>query len=102
MEAVDQALAQLVPVIEEVGGILVVTADHGNADQMIDKGKPRTSHSLNPVMFSIYDPSEPDEAPAVRPSNPDAPHGLSNVAATCLELLGWAAPSDYDPSLLAS
>jgi len=106
VEAVDLALARLVPVIREQRGILVVTADHGNAEQMIDQGsdgepKVRTSHSLNPVPFMVFDPRERLEAPAVRPSPGEAPFNLGNVAATCLELLGLEPPDDYLPSVLA-
>jgi 2,3-bisphosphoglycerate-independent phosphoglycerate mutase len=102
VEVVDLCLARLVPVIEELGGVLVVTADHGNADQMFDRAadgteKPRTSHSLNPVPFAIFDPREPGRAPEVRT---DADAGLGNVAATCLELMGLQPPDDYLPSLL--
>jgi 2,3-bisphosphoglycerate-independent phosphoglycerate mutase len=102
VEAVDAALARLVADIEERNGVLVVTADHGNADQMLDVAKDgstsvRTSHSLNPVPFVIYDPREPDSAPRLElPENPQ----LANIAATCLELMGLASPEIYEPSLL--
>ncbi|PRP90099.1 2,3-bisphosphoglycerate-independent phosphoglycerate mutase [Enhygromyxa salina] len=102
VEAVDLCLARLVRATEQLGGVLIVTADHGNADQMFDgEGEARqvrTSHSLNPVPLAIYDPREPRLGPAL--SLPARP-GLSNLAATTLSLLGFAAPDDYDPSLLA-
>jgi 2,3-bisphosphoglycerate-independent phosphoglycerate mutase len=107
MEAVDLCVRRLVPVIRAMGGVLVVTADHGNADQMLDVGKdgkkkPRTSHSLNPVPFSIFDPREPGDGPRVRTPDPGEPaFGLSNVAGTCLELLGFAVPESYRRSMLA-
>jgi 2,3-bisphosphoglycerate-independent phosphoglycerate mutase len=106
VEAVDLCLARLVPVIRQLEGVLVVTADHGNADQMLERGadgqdRVRTSHSLNPVPLSIFDPQAPEQAPRLRPLDPAAPFGLGHVAATCLELLGLAAPPDYLPSLLA-
>lgn len=105
VEAVDLCLARLVPVIREQRGVLVVTADHGNADQMFDSGpdgsrKVRTSHSLNPVPFAIFDPRAPGEGPRVRNAPTDAPFSLGNVAATCLELLGLNPPEDYRPSML--
>jgi 2,3-bisphosphoglycerate-independent phosphoglycerate mutase len=56
----------------------------------------KTAHSLNPVPFAIYDPpyrGEYDMAVMERP-------GLSNVAATLLNLLGYEAVEDYDPSLI--
>jgi 2,3-bisphosphoglycerate-independent phosphoglycerate mutase len=102
VEAVDLCLARLVQETRRRSGVLVVTADHGNADQMFDGGgaerRVRTSHSLNPVPFAVFDPSLDNQAPSCTIS-PGA--GLANVAATTLELLGFAAPPDYLPSLLA-
>ncbi|HVI01118.1 MAG TPA: 2,3-bisphosphoglycerate-independent phosphoglycerate mutase [Enhygromyxa sp.] len=101
VEAVDLCLARLVEATRALEGVLLVTADHGNADQMFDgegeRRTVRTSHSLNPVPFAIFDPREPSGGPTL--SLPERP-GLSNLAATTLELLGFAAPDDYDPSLL--
>jgi 2,3-bisphosphoglycerate-independent phosphoglycerate mutase len=109
VEAVDLCLARLVRGVERAGGTLVVLSDHGNADQMVEldgKGRPklddnghpkrRTSHSLNPVPFIIHRPQNPPLS--LRDDLPEA--GLANVAATLLELLGFAPPDDYDPSLL--
>ncbi len=106
VEAVDLSLARLVPVIREVGGVLVVTADHGNADQMFDRqadgsDKVRTSHSLNRVPLTVFDPRLPEQAPALRTPDARAPWGLGNVAGTCLELLGFEVPEGYLPSILA-
>jgi 2,3-bisphosphoglycerate-independent phosphoglycerate mutase len=102
VEAVDLCLERLVRATRELRGVLLVTADHGNADQMFDgegeARKVRTSHSLNPVPLAIYDPRESAGGPALK--LPERP-GLSNLAATSLELLGFSAPDDYDPSLLA-
>ncbi len=95
--------------IRELDGALLVTADHGNADDMFEvdaegqlvrdaEGRPkvRTSHTLNPVPCSIY---VPGTQVALR-QGLEHP-GLANVAATLLQLLGYAAPDDYQPSLLA-
>ncbi len=106
VETVDLCLARLLPVIRRHEGILVVTADHGNADQMFDQAKDgsqrvRTSHSLNPVPFVIVDPSAPTKTPALRAPTAQAPFNLGHVASTCLELLGLTAPADYLPSMLA-
>jgi len=112
VETVDLQLARLAKAVEELQGILVVTADHGNADEMYmrDKagrvkrskrdGQPviRTSHSLNPVPFVIHDPSRNDRY-EIDPARADGA-GIANVTATCLELLGFAAPSELQPSLL--
>jgi 2,3-bisphosphoglycerate-independent phosphoglycerate mutase len=106
VEAVDLCLARLVLAMRKLEGVLVVTADHGNADQMLERGsdgrdKVRTSHSLNRVPLAIFDPRSPEQAPLVRPPDPADPFGLGHVASTCLELLGLSAPADYRPSLLA-
>lgn len=110
VEAVDLSLARLVKAVEQALGILVVTADHGNADEMFMKDKkgrferdahgrpvPKTSHTLNPVPCVIYDPLFKGDY-ALNPSleNP----GLSNLASTVLNLMGWEAPALFDPSLL--
>ncbi len=106
VEAVDLCLARLVPVIRQLEGVLVVTADHGNADQMIEPGPDgrdtvRTSHSLNPVPFVVFDPRSPMQSPVLRALDPAAPFGLGHVASTCIELMGLSAPQDFLPSLLA-
>jgi len=110
VEAVDLCLARLVRGIDRVDGTLVVVADHGNADEMVERdkqGRPkrdeqgeprrRTSHSLNPVPFIIHRRRGPELI--LREDLQAA--GLANVAATLLELLGFAPPAEYEPSLLA-
>ncbi|KIG14183.1 2,3-bisphosphoglycerate-independent phosphoglycerate mutase [Enhygromyxa salina] len=101
VEAVDLCLARLVSATKALRGVLLVTADHGNAEQMFDGAgqarQVRTSHSLNPVPLVIYDPREPDGGPAL--SLPERP-GLSNLAATSLALLGFLPPEGYDPALI--
>jgi 2,3-bisphosphoglycerate-independent phosphoglycerate mutase len=112
VEAVDLQLARLRRAIDEMEGILLVTADHGNADEMYQRtrdggvarddvtGAPvvKTSHTLNPVPLMIYDPCHRDRY-AIDPGRADGA-GIANVTATALELLGFAAPDDYEPSLL--
>jgi 2,3-bisphosphoglycerate-independent phosphoglycerate mutase len=112
VEAVDLQLARILPVIRALDGALIVTADHGNADEMYERDKktgrvqtdasgrpkPKTSHTLSPVPFHLYAPGYPDLA--LEPGMADA--GLAHVAATVLHLLGFAAPEDYLPSLLRS
>ena len=103
VEAVDLCIGRILGVLRRRKGVAVITADHGNADQMFDRRpdgslQVRTSHTLNRVPFAIVDPREPDFGPRLAP--PPAA-GLSNVAATCLELLGFAAPEGYRASLLA-
>jgi len=100
VETVDSCVQRLLDVVKELDGIAIVTADHGNSDEMftIKDGKkiPKTAHTLNPVPFVIVDPDYKGEYRMAKLENP----GLSNVAATILNLLGFKAPSDYDPSLI--
>ena len=101
VETVDQCVGELLSVIKELKGIAVVTADHGNSDEMftIDrKGVkiPKTSHTLNPVPFAIYDPGYKGEYEMAELKRP----GLSNIAATLLNLLGYEKVDNYDPSLI--
>lgn len=101
LEAVDRCLGRLEQAIGELEGIMILTADHGNADEMfIQKGDqriPRTAHTLNPVPFVIVDPAV-DRGYRLRD---DIDGGLANVAATVFNLLGYRAPANYEPSLLA-
>ena len=113
VEAVDLQIGRLLPVIRELGGAVLITADHGNADEMYEKdkksgkiatdaaGKPRakTAHTLNPVPCYLYTPGRPDVA---FDPNVGQDAGLANVAATVLQLLGFAPPSDYQPSLITT
>ena len=100
VEAVDECTAKLLKVIKELKGIAVILADHGNADEMfkIVNGKRQvsTSHSLNPVPFAIVDPNDQGEYKLAKLEK----RGLANVAATLLNLLGFEAPKDYEPSLV--
>ena len=101
VETVDKCVGELLVVMKETGGIAVITADHGNADEMftIDKKgtkSVKTAHSLNPVPFIIYDPLYQGE---YRMANIKE-KGLSNIAATLLNLLGYEKPKEYDPSLI--
>ncbi len=100
IEVLEECLGRLLAVITELGGILVFTADHGNADIMYTEvggvRSPKTSHTLSPVAFTIVDPQFHDEYVMEPP--PGA--GLSDVASTLLNLLGFRAPDEYQPSLL--
>ena len=100
VEAVDLALRRLLPPIKAARGILVVTADHGNADCMFTEKKgrrePMVAHTLNPVPFVVKDFSGANPWSLSGVANPS----LSNVAATLLALLGYQKPEDYDPSLV--
>jgi 2,3-bisphosphoglycerate-independent phosphoglycerate mutase len=108
VEAVDIHLGRLMKMIKRDSGILVVTADHGNADEMYEHeggrikrapdGTPviKTSHTLNPVPFTIYDPLRREGEYHLEGDGA----GIANVTATCLNLLGFQEPEDEDRSLL--
>ncbi|MGL4368336.1 MAG: 2,3-bisphosphoglycerate-independent phosphoglycerate mutase, partial [Spirochaetota bacterium] len=109
-ETVDLCVTRILPAVRAAGGIAILTADHGNLDEMfeLDKNsKPKvdkntgafekkTAHTLNPVPFIIFDPQFSGEYSLA--DLPDA--GLGNVAATVLNLLGFEAPEDYLPSMV--
>ena len=101
MEVVDECVAKLIEAIEKHDGILIYTADHGNADIMYTEKNgvrvPKTSHTLSPVPFAIVDPNFDGEYRLTPPS--DA--GLTHIAATVFNLIGFEAPADYQPSLLS-
>lgn len=109
MGALDLCVARIAEAVRKAGGVLVISADHGNADDMyehdkkgnlkLDKnGAParKTSHSLNPVPCIIYDPESKGEYSDELKTG----LGISSLAATCIELLGYEAPEGYDPSVL--
>jgi len=105
VKTVDTAVARLLSVMDELGGTVIITADHGNCEQMIavdeKTGKPKkaaggsfepmTSHTLNPVPFIIHGPDTKRYALNEGLKYP----GLGSVAATILNLLGFRKPDDY-------
>ena len=94
VETVDGCLARVVAAVSARGGLALVTADHGNAEQMVDEqaGGPHTAHTLNPVPFFVA-------GGAPRPVRPGI---LADVAPTMLALLGIPAPQEMTgKSLLA-
>jgi len=101
VETVDACVGRLIDTVNRLGGITVLTADHGNADEMFTekKGKRevKTAHTLNPVPFIIVDSGYNNEYIMAGLEK----KGLSNIAATLLNLLGYEKPSEYDPSLIS-
>lgn len=98
VEAVDIGLARLIKVCDKCGVTMLVTADHGNADEMLEKNKKgevaiRTAHSLNPVPFIIYDK---DTKYTIKDGN----FGLANVAPTVAVMLGLTPPDCWQPSMI--
>ncbi|MCP4131000.1 MAG: 2,3-bisphosphoglycerate-independent phosphoglycerate mutase [bacterium] len=111
-ETVDLCVRRMINVIEDCGGIAVLTADHGNLDEMYEKDKKtgeikvdketgirknKTSHTLNPVPFIIVDPDFNNE---YKLADLDEAPGLANVAATLLMLLGFDPVKEYMPSII--
>ena len=96
VEALDLQLARILPVIDKLQGAVIITADHGNADEMLEKNKKgvvsvRTAHSLNPVPFIIFN-ADVEIA--------DGKFGLSNVAATVAKLMGFAPDPHWDAPII--
>ena len=105
VETIDAALNSIVSTIDEMKGLLVITADHGNADQMLIQNSNgtmeiNTKHSLNPVPFMIFDPLYNGDY-HLKPFGEDFNNNLSNVAATNFILLGQSVPDDLAPPLFA-
>ncbi|MCL1858716.1 MAG: 2,3-bisphosphoglycerate-independent phosphoglycerate mutase [Oscillospiraceae bacterium] len=109
VETVDLQLARILKAVEEAGGVLIITADHGNADEMfeIDKktnalavdknGKfnSRTAHTLNPVPCIFIDDFYKNKYTVKQKD-----FQLSNLAATFVNLLGYDAPDSWDESMI--
>ncbi|PJZ68341.1 phosphoglycerate mutase (2,3-diphosphoglycerate-independent) [Leptospira perolatii] len=108
MEFLDAKMQRLAKVCVDNKIILIVTADHGNADEMyqldkkgnVEKDKnglpvPKTSHTLNPVPFTVLDPVD-----SIRLKSNVQDAGLANVAATILDLMGYETPEGYHESLI--
>ena len=110
VEAVDLCLARLIPIIEKLDGSLIVTADHGNCDEMFELDKKtgafskdaegrlrkKTSHTLNPVPCYVYVPGNT----TLRLDEGLREPGIANIAATAFQLLGYERPEGYEPSIL--
>jgi 2,3-bisphosphoglycerate-independent phosphoglycerate mutase len=111
MEALDLQLARILKVVDQLHGVALITADHGNADEMyeIDKktGEPKvgkdgsfkakTSHTLNPVPFIIYDNFYRGQYTV---KEDEGKFGLSNVAATTVRFLGYEPPAAWDEAVI--
>ena len=110
MEGLDLCIGRLKAAVKAAGGVMIVSADHGNSDDMYEhekkdgavkrnadgRPKAKTAHSLNPVPCIVYDPEGRGEYKAELREG----LGISSLAATTIEFLGFEAPEDYDPSVL--
>ncbi len=100
VEAVDLQLARLLKVAEEYDCTVLITADHGNADEMLEKNKKgeiqvRTAHSLNRVPFYIVSKDK-----YVIKDADSTKYGLANVAPTVAKILGLEAPDCWEESMI--
>jgi 2,3-bisphosphoglycerate-independent phosphoglycerate mutase len=86
---------KIVPVAQEKGYTVMLTADHGNVEYMIyeKNGEECPSHTLNPVMFLLCDD-------VYKKAKLKKKGGLSNIAPTVLDILGIKKPKDWDKSLI--
>ncbi len=90
VETVDTCVAQVVKATTDLGGVALITADHGNAEQMLDEnGQPFTAHTTNPVPFCIV-------GAAVRLRD----GRLADIAPTMLDLMGLNQPQEMDGKTL--
>ena len=109
VETVDLCLKRILSVVDELGGVAIITADHGNADEMFEtdkKGnakkddngtvKAKTSHTLNKVPFIIY-----DNYNAEKFTLKQGDFGLANIASTVANLLGYEAPDFWEESMIS-
>jgi 2,3-bisphosphoglycerate-independent phosphoglycerate mutase len=111
VETVDLCIRRLVKAVKQASGILIVSADHGNSDDMYEcnyktgeiiydektgEPKSRTAHSLNPVFAYVYEPSGNINIKLSKYKD----LGISSLAATCLTLQGFVPPEDYTPSIV--
>jgi 2,3-bisphosphoglycerate-independent phosphoglycerate mutase len=93
IETVDECLGEVLEAVEEKGGVLIITADHGNADNMLEPdGSPNTAHSLNPVPVIVT-----ADVPGLRDGGI-----LADVAPTVLDLLGMEQPGGMSGQSLVS
>ena len=97
MEAVDLGITRILKVADELGVTVLITADHGNADEMLEKNKKgelqvRTAHSLNPVPFIIYS----EKAYEIK----DGSFGLANVAPTVAAIFGIRPYDSWEESMI--
>ena len=110
LEGMDLCIGRLKMAIEKAGGVMIISADHGNSDDMYEHDKKtgevtrnadgtpkrKTSHSLNPVPCIIYDPEYKEEYEKELVNN----LGISSLAATCINFIGFIPPEDYNRSVI--
>ncbi|KAF4700156.1 hypothetical protein FOZ62_024182 [Perkinsus olseni] len=104
VNVIDECVKKMVEAVTARNGIVVITADHGNCEEMKDKkGNTKTSHTLNAVPFLIVDPNCNGKYiinPTQDPDIEEPVAGLTNVAASICNLLGYEPPPHYRKSLI--
>lgn len=107
VKAVDAAISRIVTALEACGGCALITADHGNADEMLvhtgHGDEPCTRHSINPVPCILYDPRYNGSYHLRQPQAGEdiqMTPGLSHLAATLFMMLGLNPPQDMNPPLI--
>ena len=100
VETIDACLGRLGAAVEAAGGALLITADHGNAEVMVDPhtGEPHTAHTLNRVPVMLVGGAEPGRNAPLRLHDGK----LADVAPTLLELLGLSQPREMTGESLLS
>ena len=110
-ETCDECLGELLAEVDKLGGVYLVCSDHGNADDMVQRNKKTgqpltdadgknmalTSHTLAPVMVAVGGAGLKDTV-KMRTDLPKA--GIASITATFINLCGYEAPSDYEPTLI--
>ncbi len=97
MEAIDICLKRIVEAVNKLGGITIITADHGNAEELIDdQGNPKTSHTTNLIPFALVDETENRTKYQLAKGE----FGLANVASTVADLLGVEPDKAWLPSII--
>jgi len=109
VEGMDLQIGRIRDAVAKAGGVMIITADHGNSDDMYEhkkdgslakdgagRPKAKTSHSLNPVPCIVFDPCYNGEYSKDLKTG----LGISSIATTCIEMLGYKAPADYDPCIV--
>jgi 2,3-bisphosphoglycerate-independent phosphoglycerate mutase len=114
LEGMDIQIGRIAKAVAEAGGVLAITADHGNAEDMFEHDKktgatktgadgqpmPKTSHTTNLVPFILVDTAYQGE---YKNSSGDlrAGLGITSIAATCVTLLGFVPPPDWTPAIVS-
>ena len=99
VQSVDMCLGRILDAADKADAVVLITADHGNADEMYEKAKegqapkPKTAHTLNPVPFIVYDKKADHKIK-------EGSFGLANVAATAVQIMGIEKPEAWEESII--